>query len=110
MLKQCIYIQLKSEFLIERNNHMHFKLTNEVKVQLGVILYRIQATKDLPNRVKKGELGGFVQKLDNLSDNAWVYEGAQVSGNAKVYGNAQIYGNAEISDNAQVSGNAKVYG
>lgn len=40
--------------------------------------------------VEKGELGGFIEKEDNLShdDNAWVYGNAQVSGNAWVSGNA----------------------
>ena len=99
----------------------HFKLTSETVQHNGRTLHRIQATKDSLH-VKKGELGGFVESLDNLSDNAWVSGNAQVSGDAKVSGNAWVYGdarvygdakvfdNARVFDNAWVSGSALVYG
>lgn len=82
-----------------------YELTGEVKVKFGVTFKRIRALIDFGN-VKKGELGGFIEKEENLSheNNAWVY------GNAKVYGDAWVYGNAEVYDNAEVSGNAWVYG
>ena len=82
-----------------------YELTGEVKVKFGVTFKRIRALIDFGN-VKKGELGGFIEKEENLSheNNAWVY------GNAKVYGDAWVYGNAEVSGNARVSGDAEVYG
>lgn len=51
-----------------------------------VTLYRIMAVSDF-SYVKAGEVGGFIEKEDNLSQDgeSWVY------GNAKVYGNAQIF-------------------
>lgn len=72
-----------------------YELTGEVKVKFGVTFKRIRALIDFGN-VKKGELGGFIEKEENLSheNNAWV------SGNARVYGNARVSGNAEVSGNA----------
>ena len=101
-----------------------FKLTDEYKINaFGVKLFRIEATVDIEARgIKKGEKGGFVEKEENLSGNAWVYGNAEVYGNARVYddawvyddaevyGNARVSGNAGVSGNARVSGNAWVYG
>ena len=60
-----------------------YELTGEVKVKFGVTFKRIRALIDFGN-VKKGELGGFIEKEENLSheNNAWVYDDAEVSGNA----------------------------
>ena len=51
----------------------------------GKLLYQIKAIKDFGD-VKAGDLGGFIEKEDNLSHegNAWV------QGNARVYDNASI--------------------
>ncbi len=93
----------------------HFKLTKETKIILGKTLYRIEATID-SEFAKKGDKGGFVEKEDNLSDNAWIYGNAKVYENAEVYENAKIYGNAwvfhsaRVFNDAMVFGNARVYG
>ena len=73
-------------------------------------LYRIKALRDFDN-VRKGDLGGYIEKEENLSQegNCWVYNNAKVYGNARVYCNAKIYGNAKIHGNAEVYGNANVY-
>ena len=58
----------------------------------------------------------YVQKPENVSDNArvtgiaCVYGNARVSGNACVYGNAYVYGDARVSGNAYVYGDARVSG
>ena len=90
---------------------MKFKLTNNTKNWLGTTLFQIEATADFGS-IKKGTLGGYVEKEDNLSqdNNAWVYGDAQVYGNSRVYGDAQVYGNSRVYGNAWVSGNAQVYG
>ena len=77
-----------------------FKLTSDTKMWFGQKLFRIQALVDFGN-VKKGDLGGYIAKEDNLSQdgNAWVYGDACVSGNAEVSGNAWVYGNAWVSGN-----------
>ena len=80
-------------------------------------LHRIIALRDFGS-VKKGDVGGFVESENNLSQkgNAWVYGNAlvfgdaQVSGDALVFGDARAYGNTLIYGNARVYGNAWVFG
>ena len=70
-----------------------FELTSEFITNIfGTKLFRIKALIEFGN-VKAGELGGFVEKEENLNHegNAWVY------GNAEVYGNARVYGNADYA-------------
>lgn len=94
-----------------------YKLTDETIKIDGHILHRIQASKDF-NDVKKGDLGGFIEKEENLAhygtcwiyDNACVYENAIIHMNANIYADANIFGQASIWSNAKVEGNAKIYG
>ena len=86
-------------------------------------LHRIRALKDFAN-VKKGDLGGFVESENNLSEegtcwiyddacvygNAQVYHSATVSGTARVYDYARIYHYAQISENARIYDRAEIYG
>ena len=79
-----------------------FELTAEFVTNVfGKKLFRIKALVAFCN-VEKGELGGFIEKEDNLSHDgdAWVSGNAQVSGNARVYGNAWVFGDAWVSGNA----------
>ena len=87
-----------------------YKLTKEMIEIDGRTLYRIKALRDFDN-VKKGELGGFIEKEENLSHAGlcWVSENAKVYGRAMVRGNAEIYGNAKVFGYAEVFGHAKVY-
>jgi carbonic anhydrase/acetyltransferase-like protein (isoleucine patch superfamily) len=87
-------------------------------------LRRIRALRDVRPGVKAGDLGGWIEKEDNLShddtcwvfgdakvfDNALVSDNAEVFGKAKVFDNALVYGNAKVSDNAVVYGEALVCG
>lgn len=103
---------------------------SESIVHKGRTLYRIKALKTfcvactaMSIVVKKGELGGFVESENNLSQEGtcWIYNGAKVYGDAKVlddafvyntaevFENAKIYGNACIFDNAKIYGNAKIF-
>ena len=92
-------------------NKKYTLLKSDTKTFLGKILYRIKAKISF-GIVIKGELGGYIEKEDNLSvsGNAWVYGNAWVSGDALVYGNARVYGNAWVYGNARVYGNAWVSG
>ena len=79
-----------------------FELTAEFVTNVfGKKLFRIKALVAFGN-VEKGELGGFIEKEDNLSHsgNAWVSDNAQVSGNAWVSGNARVSGDAWVSGDA----------
>ena len=66
-------------------------------------MYRIKALRDFGD-VKKGDLGGFIQKEENLSHfgDCWVYD------KASVYDDAHICDNAKIKDNACVSSSALI--
>ena len=86
-------------------------------------LFRIKALASF-GTVSVGDLGGFVEKEENLSNdgsawvsgnarvfgNARVSDNAQVSGDAWVFGDTRVFSNASISGNATISGNARVYG
>ena len=112
----------------------HFELTDKFIINaFGIKLLQIKCTRKIKH-ADVGDLGGYIEKEDNLSGDAWVCGDAWVSGNAqvsgdakvsgdawvsgdaKVYGNAQVSGDAwvcgdaQVSGNAQVSGDAKVYG
>ena len=94
-----------------------YKLTDITMEYYGVTLHRIKALINFSD-VKKGDLGGWIEKECNLSqkgncwvyDDAKVYENAMVYDDAKVYENAMVYGNAMVYENAMVYGNAEVYG
>ena len=100
-----------------------YELTAESIVKFGRTLFRIKALVAFEN-VKEGELGGFVEKEENLdqsgnawvSDDAWVFGDARVFGNAWVsndawvFGDARVFGNAWVSGDARVFGNARVFG
>ena len=89
-----------------------FELTSEFITNIfGTKLFRIKALIEFGN-VKAGELGGFVEKEENLNHegNAWVYGDAEVYGNARVCDDARVYGNASVYGDARVCGNARVYG
>lgn len=105
-----------------------YEFTDETIMYCGEFLHRIRAIKNFGD-VRRGNLGGFIQKEENLSHegDCWIYNDAKVynnakiydnagindnvviHGNAKVFGNVSVYGNALIQDNAKVYGNAKIF-
>nr|DAO61895.1 MAG TPA: Putative transferase, nesg, ydcK, Structural Genomics.38A [Caudoviricetes sp.] len=108
-----------------------YELTDITIEQSGVTLYRIRAVRAIKALgIKKGDLGGYVEKGENLSQSgaawisgnasvsgdarvccdAWISGAAWISGNASVCGDARVYGNARVCGDASVSGNARVYG
>lgn len=66
-----------------------YELTAEFIEQWGKKLFRIKALISFGS-VEAGELGGYVEKEDNLAQDgdAWVCDDARVYGNAEVYGDA----------------------
>ena len=78
-------------------------------------MYRIRALKDFSD-VKKGDLGGYVESEDNLSqtDNCWIYDdsivglGARVINNAVVKDCSTVIVHSEISDNAVIEDNSHI--
>ena len=73
-----------------------YELTAEFIEKWGKKLFRIKALISFGS-VEAGELGGYVEKEDNLAQDgdAWVYGDARVCGDAWVYGNAEVCGNAD---------------
>lgn len=83
----------------------------------GHTVYRIEALKNF-SRVQKGDLGGWIEKEDNLSQEGtcWVYkeaavfQNAHVTGNAIVSGHAKVFGHAMVTDNVIVCCHAQIFG
>lgn len=103
----------------------NYELTNIVKHVNGHVVYRIKCVNEFKCQdkvIKVGQLGGFIESEDNLSDNAWVdddsviYGDSEVSDNAyicdnsRVYDSALVFDDAYICDNSEVCGNAWVFG
>jgi len=90
-----------------------YKLTDKYITHHGRKLFQIMAIKDFLNgdfKIKKGDLGGYIESYKNLSDNAWVYDNAKVYGKAKVFGNASVMHESEVLGKSKVFENAEVSG
>ena len=70
-----------------------FELTSESKEFNGVTVFRIRALKAFAN-VKKGDLGGWVEREGNLAQEgrAWIYNQACAYGDAFISGRSFISG------------------
>ena len=95
-----------------------YKIRTDISKQIfDSTLYRIEALRDFC-QVKKGDLGGWIEKEDNLSqrgtcwvfDDAMVFQNAKVTGNALICDNANVYGYAMVTDNAIVCDNVHIFG
>lgn len=87
-----------------------YEFTGKIEVYYGNVLHRIRALIDIPlHNVKAGDLGGWVQWEDNLSndpnDSSWVANEGRVYGNTIVSENALV-DNATVCCRSRVSGNA----
>ena len=100
---------------------MKYKLSDVKTMYLGRTLYRVKALQSFQVQSKwpitEGELGGWVESIDNLSQegtcwiggDARVYGGARVTGGAHVFGEAHVYDVAKIGDDAVVCDKACVF-
>lgn len=90
---------------------MKYELTNKTRVVRDVTLRQIRAVKPFSN-IKKGSLGGFVQSLQNLSQqgNCWISRNAIVMGQARIENFARITGYSIVRGQAVVRDHAKVRG
>ena len=70
-------------------------------------LHRIRALRDIGDKVKAGDLGGFVESRSNLSfepgDDAWIFGDAIAAGSAVVDQGARLFGKAVACGCAYVS-------
>lgn len=81
-----------------------YELTNQTILFAGETFYRIRALKTFGS-VVKGQIGGYVQNLSNLSQygDCWIYDDAIVGGNAYVAQDATVKGDAWILGNAEIT-------
>lgn len=99
-----------------------YELTNETKVIRNAetnqecTLYRICALKDILTAdgsvlVRRGALGGFIEKEENLAHEgaAWIFDESMAYGNAHVSENGMIHGSSIVFGNASVCGNSLVH-
>lgn len=86
-------------------------LTDETRKVEDRILHRIKAVKNF-NGVHEGDLGGWVESEDNLSQlgNCWVYDNAFAMNEARIFDDATIRDKAAIYRQAIVCGKAMVSG
>jgi len=81
-------------------------------------LHRICALRDVGERVKAGDLGGFVESEGNLSheerDEAWIFDDAICAGdgyvdkNSRLYGYAIVCGHGYVSQDSAMSAHSRV--
>jgi carbonic anhydrase/acetyltransferase-like protein (isoleucine patch superfamily) len=96
-----------------------YEITAEEKTIFGRRVHRIRALRGINNgyRIRKGELGGWIENESNLSQegdcwvggNACVFEGACVKDNAFVCGSAVIRGDALIKDESEIYRSCRIY-
>ena len=82
-------------------------LTDESIIHEGIKLFRIIATEDFGD-VRRGDKGGYVESLSNISGEAWVADEAMVYGSALVTDQARVTDKAQVSQNAIVKGEAVI--
>lgn len=109
-------LEPKEKFeLVKKNTKIAYNSNNE-----EITLYQIRALRDFTcpfklspddeildqTLVKKGELGGYVEKEENLSHEGgcWIFEDAEVRDSGRVEGNARLVGRSLVRDNAIVKG------
>jgi carbonic anhydrase/acetyltransferase-like protein (isoleucine patch superfamily) len=75
-------------------------------------LYRIRALRAVGLRVRKGDLGGYVQSLDNLAQDGdcWLADQACALGCSRIWGQAWVGENALLRDQAWAFENARISG
>ncbi len=85
----------------------YYELTDEFKVNVfGIKLFRIKCTRKI-KYANVGDLGGFVEKEDNLSGDAWVYGNADLNSNNKHCG-FDCFGSANRHTHAYLTKENKV--
>ena len=93
-------------------NNQKFEIT-DIAHEKYPFLHRIRALRDIGEKVKAGDLGGFVESESNLSgegDTSWIFDDAIAAGDAFVDQDAHLFGKAIACDSAYVSQGAELSG
>jgi hypothetical protein len=88
------------------------RIVSDASSNKPVTAYRIRTRMAVPGVGPSGTLGGYVQSLDNLSQegDCWIFDQACVIGKARIWGNARVSGEAMVREDAWVFEEAQVYG
>ena len=88
---------------------MKYKLTDETKIHEGIVLHRIQATKDFSD-VKAGDLGGWIESAYNLSQRGmcWIFDDSMCFDRGKVKTNARVKDRSIVCGKATACGNCRI--
>lgn len=89
--------------------NIQWEFTGEKKLFRGHTVRRIRLSVDC-GVGKKGDIGGWIEGIKNLTENGWVEDEAVVYENAVVRDCAKVTCEAVIFGNAVISGEAIVYG
>lgn len=89
---------------------------SDSKVVNNFTVYRVRATTDFKNPyrdVKKGELGGYVNTLDTLGKNSWVFGNAILLGSVRLGSESYVVGdfiyNNIVGTNVEINSNKDMY-
>src|SRR5574344_303624 len=87
-----------------------YKLSNITMKFEGRTLYRVIALKDFAD-VRKGELGGWVESENNLSQegDCWVYDEAKCLDNSRMYDDSMIFDDSIMFDNSKMFGGSAMF-
>jgi hypothetical protein len=95
---------------------MKYEMTKDSIQFEKATLYRIKAIESFSD-VKEGDLGGYIEKPENLSQegNCWIYDQAKVMGKSCICNSARVLEDAvvidsDVIDTAQVWGAARLEG
>ena len=87
-------------------NNQKYEIT-DIAHEKYPFLHRIRALRDIGQKVKSGELGGFVESESNLSfepgDDAWIFDDAICTGDGYVDKGSRLFGNAVVCGRGYVS-------
>lgn len=75
-------------------------------------LHRVRALRDIGDKVKAGDMGGFVESERNLSfepgDDSWIFDDAICAGEGRVEKGSQLFGSAVVCGRACLTDGANM--
>ena len=87
-----------------------YEFLPEYKTVDGHVVHRIRAVETLIDRgIAAGDVGGWIEKTQNVVERGWVGEDAVVYGDAVVSGDAQVRHRAVVCGAAVLRDQAMVY-
>ncbi len=96
---------------LSKTNNTKYEIT-DLTHEKYPFLHRIRALRNVGEKVKAGDLGGFVESESNLSfepgDEAWIFDDAICAGGGYVDKNSRLHGYAVVCKHGYVSQDSAV--